>query len=84
VPAAERATTNQRAVTEGHFWDVQRTKMNERNARDLNRIGIKHDWELRNWSKEFGVAPQELKAAIAAVGFRVTDIQRYFAEHQKT
>jgi hypothetical protein len=57
--------------------------MGERNVRDLNRIGIKHDWELRNWSEEFGVAPQELKAAIAAVGFRVTDVQRYFAERLK-
>jgi hypothetical protein len=57
--------------------------MDDRSVRELNRIGIKHDWELRNWSKEFGVAPQELKAAIAAVGSRVTDIQRYFTEQQK-
>jgi hypothetical protein len=57
--------------------------MDERSVRELSRVGIKQDWELRNWSREFGVTPQELKAAIAVVGVRVADVQRYFAESQK-
>jgi Protein of unknown function (DUF3606) len=56
--------------------------MDPRRLQELNRIGIKHEWELRGWSREFGVTPQELKAAIAAVGVRVDAVRRYFAERK--
>ena len=45
--------------------------------RDLDRVGVKQDWELRNWSREFGVTAEELQAAVNAVGVRVVELRRY-------
>jgi len=56
---------------------------NECRVRDLNRVGVKQDWELRNWSREFGVTAEELKAAISAVGVRVVELRRYLDERKK-
>jgi len=50
---------------------------NECRVDDLNRVGVHHDWELRNWSREFGVSADELRAAINAVGDRVGALRQY-------
>jgi len=37
-------------------------------GQDRTRIDIHEDYELRDWSKKFGVTPDELKQAVSAVG----------------
>ncbi|RYE40863.1 MAG: DUF3606 domain-containing protein [Hyphomicrobiales bacterium] len=35
---------------------------------DRRRISLSEDYEVRGWSKKFGVTAEELKAAVAEVG----------------
>ena len=37
-------------------------------GQDRTRINVNEDYELRDWSKKFGVSPDELKKAVAKVG----------------
>jgi hypothetical protein len=37
-------------------------------GQDRTRISLSEDYEVRDWSKKFGVTPEELKAAVKAVG----------------
>jgi hypothetical protein len=37
-------------------------------APDRDRINTHEDYEVRHWSKKFGVSADELKAAVAKVG----------------
>lgn len=37
-------------------------------GQDRKRISVNEDYEVRDWSKKFGVTPEELKAAVKAVG----------------
>lgn len=37
-------------------------------GQDRRRISLAEDYELRDWAKKFGVTPDELKAAVKAVG----------------
>jgi hypothetical protein len=37
-------------------------------GQDRKRISLSEDYEVRDWSKKFGVTPDELKAAVKAVG----------------
>lgn len=41
-----------------------------RGGQDRKRINVNQDYELRDWSKKFGVTPEELKKAVAEVGDR--------------
>jgi len=42
---------------------------------DRIRINVHEDYELRDWSKKFGVTPDELKRAVAEVGPMVDDVK---------
>ena len=35
---------------------------------DRDRINVHEDYELRHWTKKFGVSAEQLKAAVTAVG----------------
>ena len=37
-------------------------------GQDRSRINVNEDYELRDWSKKFGVTEDQLKAAVKAVG----------------
>lgn len=41
---------------------------------DRQRIDVNEDYELRDWSKKFGVTPDELKAAVKKVGVMADDV----------
>ena len=45
-------------------------------GQDRQRINVNQDYELRDWSKKFGVTPDELKRAVAKVGDRASDVER--------
>ena len=40
----------------------------ERGQPDRSRIDVSEDYELRYWTKELGVSPDELKSAVQKVG----------------
>jgi len=48
-------------------------------GQDRARINMGEDYEVRDWSKKFGVSPEQLKAAVAAVGNQATAV----GEHLK-
>jgi len=37
-------------------------------GQDRSRISLSEDYEVRDWSKKFGVTADELRAAVKAVG----------------
>ena len=43
---------------------------------DRDRININEDYEVTYWSKEFGVKPEELKAAVKSAGTAVKDVRK--------
>jgi hypothetical protein len=44
-------------------------------------IDASKEVDLNDWSNRFGVTRDQLRTAIAAVGGRVTDVERYLASH---
>lgn len=44
---------------------------------DRDRINVNEDYELRDWSKKFGVSPDELKKAVNAVGTIAKDVEAH-------
>ena len=48
---------------------------------DRERINVNEDYELRDWSKKFGVSHDELKAAVKAVGPMVKDVEVYLKKN---
>jgi hypothetical protein len=45
--------------------------------RDLNRIGLKHDWEISYWTQALGVDEKQLKRAVKIVGNSVDEVQAF-------
>jgi hypothetical protein len=46
-------------------------------GQDRTKIDIHEDYELRDWSKRFGVTPERLKQAVKAVGPRAQDVEKH-------
>ena len=44
---------------------------------DRDRINVNEDYELQDWSKKFGVTPDELKKAVKAVGTSAKEVEKY-------
>ena len=40
----------------------------DKSKRDRKRINVHDDYEIRFWSKKFGVSPNELRCAVSKVG----------------
>lgn len=47
-----------------------------RGGQDRKRINVNQDHELRDWSKKFGVSPDQLKKAVEKVGDRAEAVER--------
>jgi hypothetical protein len=47
-----------------------------RDYRDRDRINVHEDYELRYWTKEFGVTPEKLKQTVEKVGVMATDVRK--------
>src|SRR3954467_10222504 len=50
---------------------------------DRDRINVNEEDELRDWSKSFGVSPEELKKAVAAVGDRADAVRQHLGKYTK-
>jgi hypothetical protein len=46
-------------------------------GQDRTRINMNQDYEVRDWSKKFGVTPEQLRAAVEAVGSNAKDVERH-------
>ena len=46
-------------------------------GQDRARINLSEDYEVRDWSNKFGVTPEQLRAAVQAVGPMVKDVEAY-------
>lgn len=44
---------------------------------DRKRISLSEDYEVRDWSKKFGVSQDELRRAVARVGDRAEDVEAF-------
>jgi hypothetical protein len=54
--------------------------LGNRGSPDRDRINVNEDYELRNWSKKFGVSPEELKRAVAQVGDRADAVRQHLGK----
>jgi Protein of unknown function (DUF3606) len=48
----------------------------QKGAQDRSRINTSEDYEVRYWSKKFGVSPDGLKAAVKKVGSSPVAVQK--------
>ena len=46
-------------------------------GQDRTRINVNEDHELRDWSKKFGVTPEQLKAAVKTVGTSAAAVEAH-------
>jgi hypothetical protein len=51
--------------------------LKKRGGQDRKRIDVSQDFELRDWSKKFGVSQEQLKEAVAAVGDRADKVEEH-------
>ena len=51
--------------------------LNKRGPQDASRINVNEEWELRPWTKKFGVTEEELKAAVKKVGVTVDAVSTH-------
>ncbi|MDM0116231.1 DUF3606 domain-containing protein [Variovorax sp. J22R133] len=49
-------------------------------AQDRKLISLKEDYEVRDWSKSLGCSPEQLKAAVKAVGNSAEAVRKYLAK----
>ena len=52
--------------------------LNIRRPADPKRINVHEDWELKYWTRHFGVTADQLRAAVRAVGPMVANVERHF------
>ena len=48
-----------------------------RGGQDRERINVNEEYELRHWSKRFGVTADQLRRAVASAGDRADDVERH-------
>ena len=54
--------------------------LSKRGSPDRDRINVNEDWELRKWSRPFGVSPEELKRAVQQVGDRADAVRQHLGK----
>ena len=54
-----------------------------RAGQDRTRINVNEDYELRDWSKKFGVSPDELKKVVGNVGDRAKDVEAHLKRGER-
>jgi hypothetical protein len=52
-------------------------------GQDRTRINVNEDYELRDWSKKFGVTPEQLRAAVQAVGTSAEAVEKHFKDRKR-
>jgi hypothetical protein len=52
--------------------------LSKRRPQDSSRINVHEAWELEYWCRVLGKTPQQLMAAVQAVGTSVDAVKKYF------
>ena len=52
-------------------------------GQDRARINVNEDYELRDWSRKFGVTPDELKKAVNAVGTSADAVEAHLKSQNR-
>jgi hypothetical protein len=52
-------------------------------GQDRRRISLDEDYEVRDWSKKFGVTPEQLRAAVAAVGNESAAVEAHLKDQRR-
>jgi Protein of unknown function (DUF3606) len=50
--------------------------LSKKGSQDRSRINTSEDYEVRYWSRKFGVSPDTLKAAVKKVGNSVKAVEK--------
>ena len=56
----------------------------KRGAQDRSRINVNEDYEVRDWSKKFGVSAEQLKAAVEAVGTDPQEVEKQLKSRSRS
>lgn len=51
-------------------------------GQDRKRINLSEDYEVRDWAKKFNVTPEQLKAAVGAVGNEAAAVEAHLKQSQ--
>ena len=51
-------------------------------GQDRTRINMNEDYEVRDWSRKFSVTPDELKAAVKAVGSGAKEVEEHLKQRK--
>jgi hypothetical protein len=54
--------------------------LKKRGPADRTRINVNESWEVDWWCEELECTPQQLRAAVRAVGVLVDDVRRYLGK----
>jgi len=54
--------------------------LTKRRPQDSSKINVHESWELSYWCKHFGCTPEQLKAAVNAVGVSVEAVRRHLGK----
>lgn len=49
-------------------------------GQDRSLIALGEEYEVQDWSKKFGVTPDELRAAVKAVGNKASHVEAHLAK----
>ena len=49
-------------------------------GQDRTRINTSEDYEVRDWSRKFGVSADQLRAAVKAVGSNAKDVEAHLKQ----
>jgi hypothetical protein len=58
--------------------------LQQRGGRDRQRIDVNEDYELRDWSKKFGVTKEQLKEAVKAVGNESDKVEQFLKGRERS
>jgi hypothetical protein len=50
---------------------------------DRQRISLTQDYEVQDWSKKFGVTPEELRNAVKSVGNNAKDVENFLTRNRR-
>ena len=59
-------------------------KLENRGGQDRTRINVKEGYELRDWSKKFGVTKDKLKEAVQPVGDQADKVEKYLKGNERS
>ena len=49
---------------------------------DRQRINLSQDYEVQDWSKKFGVTPEELRKAVKSAGNNAKDVEQFLKSNK--